>query len=164
MIKSNKYHMVAGKYQVWNFQWNPKGSDSVFSGCVEQLAWRVLEILRTVYFFINVRWLYPATSKCTFFLPTLWLSFLCFSWLDFLGMPGKIGQKACRGGMCGWGGIGGEINIAEICTARNNRLMSTGTVLHTWLFWWRAAFFGKRHHSTPTCTWYISTWQQALNI
>ena len=55
MIKSNMYHMVAGKYQMWNFQWNPEGSDTVFSGCVEQLAWRVLEILRTVYFFINVR-------------------------------------------------------------------------------------------------------------
>ena len=27
MIKSNKYHMVAGKYQMWNFQWNPEGSD-----------------------------------------------------------------------------------------------------------------------------------------
>ena len=26
MIKSNKY-LVAGKYQMWNFQWNPKGSD-----------------------------------------------------------------------------------------------------------------------------------------
>ena len=27
MIKSNKYHVVAGKYQMCNFQWNPKGSD-----------------------------------------------------------------------------------------------------------------------------------------
>ena len=30
MIKSNKYHMVAGKYQMWNFQWNPEGSDCFY--------------------------------------------------------------------------------------------------------------------------------------
>ena len=98
--------------------------------------------------------LYPATSKCTFFLPSLWLSFLCFSWLDFLGMPRKIGQKACRGGMCGWGGIGGEINIAEICTARNNRLMSTGTAAYVTFFGGGLHFLAKGT-STPPPHWLV---------